>query len=60
WPLIYLKAQIYSYTSGHLEVSELVACLEKLHFPALLVMLKFTRICFSFNFKSALHHESSL
>ncbi|GJW13005.1 hypothetical protein Tco_0017138 [Tanacetum coccineum] len=60
WPLIYLKAQISSYTSGHLEVSELAACLEKLHFPLLLVMSKFSRICFSFDFKSALHHESSL
>ncbi|GJZ10684.1 hypothetical protein Tco_0545443, partial [Tanacetum coccineum] len=38
WPLIYLNAQLSSYTSGHLEVSELAACLEKLHFPALLVM----------------------
>ncbi|GJZ19396.1 hypothetical protein Tco_0555986 [Tanacetum coccineum] len=35
-----------SYTSGHLEVSESAACLEKLHFPALLVMSKFSRICF--------------
>ncbi|GJW45701.1 retrovirus-related pol polyprotein from transposon TNT 1-94 [Tanacetum coccineum] len=60
WPLIYLKAQISSYTSGHLKVSELAACLEKLHFPALLVMSKFPRICFSFDFKSALHYESSL
>ncbi|GJW59183.1 hypothetical protein Tco_0105914 [Tanacetum coccineum] len=40
--------QLSSYTSGHLEVSESAACLEKLHFPALLVMLKFSRICFSF------------
>ncbi|GKC23272.1 hypothetical protein Tco_1025422 [Tanacetum coccineum] len=37
-----------SYASGHLEVSELAACLEKLHFPTLLVMSKFSRICFSF------------
>ncbi|GKA99559.1 hypothetical protein Tco_0827553 [Tanacetum coccineum] len=29
-------------------ISELAACLEKLHFPALLVMSKFSRICFSF------------
>ncbi|GKG16738.1 hypothetical protein Tco_0361695, partial [Tanacetum coccineum] len=49
-----------SYTSGHFEVSELAACLEKLHFPALLVMLKFSRICFSVKFKSVLHYESSL
>ncbi|GKB09353.1 hypothetical protein Tco_0837665 [Tanacetum coccineum] len=60
WPLIYLKAQISSYTFGHLEVFELAACLEKLHFPVLLVMSKFSRICLSFDFKSALHHESSL
>ncbi|GJY23019.1 ribonuclease H-like domain-containing protein [Tanacetum coccineum] len=59
WPLIYLNAQLSSYTSCHLEVSELAACLEKLHFPALLVMSKFSRICFSFDFKSELHHESS-
>ncbi|GKD41613.1 hypothetical protein Tco_1261820, partial [Tanacetum coccineum] len=57
---IYLKAQLSSYTSGHLEVSELDACLEKLHFLALPVMSKFYRICFSFDFKSALHNESSL
>ncbi|GKD45976.1 hypothetical protein Tco_1270621, partial [Tanacetum coccineum] len=37
-----------SYTSGHLEVSELAACLEKLHFPTLLVMSKSFIICFSF------------
>ncbi|GJV66437.1 hypothetical protein Tco_1477265 [Tanacetum coccineum] len=37
-----------SYTSGHLKVSELAACLEKLHFPTLLVMSKSSRICFSF------------
>ncbi|GJZ96935.1 hypothetical protein Tco_0669269, partial [Tanacetum coccineum] len=36
-----------SYTSGHLKVSESAACLEKLHFHALLVMSKFSRICFS-------------
>ncbi|GJZ87761.1 ribonuclease H-like domain-containing protein [Tanacetum coccineum] len=60
WPLIYLNAQLSSYTSCHLEVSELAACLEKLHFATLLVMSKFSRICFSFDFKSALHHESSL
>ncbi|GJX09319.1 hypothetical protein Tco_0199178 [Tanacetum coccineum] len=36
WPLIYLNAQLSSYTSGHLEVFELAACLEKLHFLALL------------------------
>ncbi|GKD45452.1 hypothetical protein Tco_1270097 [Tanacetum coccineum] len=35
------------YTSGHFEVSELAACLEKLHFPTLLVMSKFSRIYFS-------------
>ncbi|GKA86291.1 hypothetical protein Tco_0808002 [Tanacetum coccineum] len=40
--------QLSSYTSGHLEVSESAACLEKLHFPTLLVMAKFSRICFSF------------
>ncbi|GJS07151.1 hypothetical protein Tco_0363947 [Tanacetum coccineum] len=40
--------QISSYTSGYSEVSELAACLEKLHFPALLVMSKFIRIFFSF------------
>ncbi|GKB65310.1 hypothetical protein Tco_0921496 [Tanacetum coccineum] len=40
--------RLSSYTSGHFEVSELAACLEKLHFPALLVMSKFIRICFSF------------
>ncbi|GKC71126.1 hypothetical protein Tco_1117009, partial [Tanacetum coccineum] len=40
--------QLSSYTSGHLKVSESAACLEKLHFLALLVMLKFSRICFSF------------
>ncbi|GJR84725.1 hypothetical protein Tco_0155510 [Tanacetum coccineum] len=34
--------QLSSYTSGHFEVSELAACLEKLHFPALLVMSKFS------------------
>ncbi|GJW23347.1 hypothetical protein Tco_0033969 [Tanacetum coccineum] len=39
--------KLSSYTSGHFEVSELHACLEKLHFPALLVMSKFSRICFS-------------
>ncbi|GJT79203.1 hypothetical protein Tco_1053545, partial [Tanacetum coccineum] len=36
-----------SYTFGYLEVSESAACLEKLHFPALLVMSKFSRIYFS-------------
>ncbi|GJU82511.1 putative reverse transcriptase domain-containing protein [Tanacetum coccineum] len=55
-----LECQLSSYTSGHLKVSELAACLEKLHFLALLVMSKFSRICFSFDFKSALQHESSL
>ncbi|GJT17183.1 hypothetical protein Tco_0875889 [Tanacetum coccineum] len=45
--LTYLQ-KLSSYTSGHFEVSELAACLEKLHFPALLVMSKFSRICFSF------------
>ncbi|GJS07581.1 hypothetical protein Tco_0364377 [Tanacetum coccineum] len=55
-----LEGQTSSYTSGHLEVSKLDACLEKLHFLALLVMSKFSRICFSFDFKSALHYESSL
>ncbi|GJV63598.1 hypothetical protein Tco_1474426 [Tanacetum coccineum] len=40
--------QLSSYTSGHCEVSESAACLEKLHFPALLVISKFSRICFSF------------
>ncbi|GJY61973.1 hypothetical protein Tco_0462630 [Tanacetum coccineum] len=55
-----LEGSNFSYTSGHLEVSELAACLEKLHFPALLVMSKFCRICFSFDFKSALHYASSL
>ncbi|GJT36685.1 zinc finger, CCHC-type containing protein [Tanacetum coccineum] len=40
--------KLSSYTSGRFEVSELAACLEKLHFPALLVMSKFSRICFSF------------
>nr|GEV88515.1 helicase Sen1-like isoform X2 [Tanacetum cinerariifolium] len=53
-------AQISSCTFGHLEVSELAACLENLHIPALLVKSKFFRICFSYDFKSALHHESSL
>ncbi|GJW17589.1 hypothetical protein Tco_0025025 [Tanacetum coccineum] len=33
--------KLSSSTSGLLEVSELAACLEKLHFLALLVMLKF-------------------
>ncbi|GJS09311.1 hypothetical protein Tco_0366107 [Tanacetum coccineum] len=51
WPSIYLNAQLSSYTSGHLEVSELAAYIEKLYFPALLVMSKFSRICFSFEFK---------
>ncbi|GKB22202.1 coatomer subunit beta'-1-like protein isoform X3, partial [Tanacetum coccineum] len=41
--LTYLQ-KLSSYTSGHFEVSELAACLEKLHFPALLVMSKFSRI----------------
>ncbi|GJT16644.1 reverse transcriptase domain-containing protein [Tanacetum coccineum] len=45
--LTYLQ-NLSSYTSGHFEVSELAACLEKLHFPVLLVMSKFSRICFSF------------
>ncbi|GJU23668.1 retrovirus-related pol polyprotein from transposon TNT 1-94 [Tanacetum coccineum] len=54
------NAQLSLYTSGHLEVSELAACLEKLHFLGLLVMSKFSRICFSFDFKSSLQHESSL
>ncbi|GKE10562.1 hypothetical protein Tco_1414113, partial [Tanacetum coccineum] len=40
--------KISSYASGHLEDSELAACLEKFHFPALLAMSKFSRICFSF------------
>ncbi|GJR28639.1 zinc finger, CCHC-type containing protein [Tanacetum coccineum] len=40
--------KLSSYASGHLEVSELAACLEKLHFSGLLVMSKFSRICFSF------------
>ncbi|GKB26292.1 retrovirus-related pol polyprotein from transposon TNT 1-94 [Tanacetum coccineum] len=40
--------QLSSYTPGHLKVSESAACLEKLHFPTLLVMLKSSRICFSF------------
>ncbi|GJW29137.1 hypothetical protein Tco_0046012 [Tanacetum coccineum] len=39
--------KLSSHDSGHFEVSELAACLEKLHFPALLVMSKFSRICFS-------------
>ncbi|GKD37428.1 hypothetical protein Tco_1257635, partial [Tanacetum coccineum] len=33
--------KLSSYASGHLEVSELVACLEKASFFALLVMSKF-------------------
>ncbi|GKD96427.1 hypothetical protein Tco_1380324, partial [Tanacetum coccineum] len=45
--LTYLQ-KLSSYTSGHFEVSELAACLEKLHFLVLLVMSKFSRICFSF------------
>ncbi|GKA03759.1 hypothetical protein Tco_0676540 [Tanacetum coccineum] len=40
--------KLSSYASGHLEVFELAACLEKLHFLALLVMKNFSRICFSF------------
>ncbi|GJT43416.1 hypothetical protein Tco_0952131 [Tanacetum coccineum] len=40
--------KLSSYASSHLEVSELAACLEKLHFPTLLVMSKFSRIQFSF------------
>ncbi|GJW18841.1 hypothetical protein Tco_0026277 [Tanacetum coccineum] len=40
--------KLSSYASGHIEVSELAACLKKLHFLALLVMSKFFRICFSF------------
>ncbi|GJW77367.1 hypothetical protein Tco_0139049 [Tanacetum coccineum] len=40
--------QLSSYTSGHYKVSESAACLEKLHFPTLMVMSKFSRICFSF------------
>ncbi|GJY34750.1 hypothetical protein Tco_0419219 [Tanacetum coccineum] len=55
-----LEGQTSSYTSGHLEVSELAACLENFHFRALLVISKFSRICFSFDFKSALYYESSL
>ncbi|GKE17918.1 hypothetical protein Tco_1425495 [Tanacetum coccineum] len=39
--------KLSSYASGHFEVSELAACLEKLHFPVLLVMSKFYGICFS-------------
>ncbi|GJS54903.1 hypothetical protein Tco_0628265 [Tanacetum coccineum] len=40
--------KLSSYASRHLEVFELAACLEKLHFPALLVMSKYSRIYFSF------------
>ncbi|GJV11466.1 hypothetical protein Tco_1353007 [Tanacetum coccineum] len=35
-------------SKNHCEVSESAACLEKLHFPALLVISKYSRICFSF------------
>nr|GEU61165.1 RNA-directed DNA polymerase, eukaryota [Tanacetum cinerariifolium] len=40
--------KLSSYAFGHLKVSELAACLEKLHFPALLVMSKFSKIYFLF------------
>ncbi|GKD39929.1 hypothetical protein Tco_1260136 [Tanacetum coccineum] len=34
--------KLSSYTSGHLDVSELAACLDNVHFLALLVMSKFS------------------
>ncbi|GKD29911.1 retrovirus-related pol polyprotein from transposon TNT 1-94 [Tanacetum coccineum] len=58
WPLIYLNAQLSSYTSGHLEVSELAACLEKLHFPALLVLeqTRLQRDCLQLEQKDCLRY----
>ncbi|GJW15155.1 hypothetical protein Tco_0019288 [Tanacetum coccineum] len=38
--------KLSSYAFGHLEVSELAACLEKLHFSALLVMSKLVPSCY--------------
>ncbi|GJY83538.1 hypothetical protein Tco_0496914 [Tanacetum coccineum] len=49
--------KLSSYASGHLEVSELAACLEKASFLALLVMSKFSKICFSFIILEVLSSE---